>query len=139
MSRIYKRDTRVSIKIDDLVIEVSPLSLDQKSEVSTLMLHGRNACDLKELNKAISLAIKYAVKSVKGLTDENDDPYNVSFDGDSLSDQCVEELMNIEESEKMVMVCTALINKIPKMFTDMRGKAIEGVELISKGVASKNS
>lgn len=141
MARIYKRSDRIAVKIDEITVKLAPLSLDQKSEIQQLMLTGRTKADLKLLTKGIALSIKYGLKSVEGIEDSDGNPYKLSLDSnDQLTDECVDELMNLELSKKLSLVCAGLVNGVPKDFTDENGNPIEGIEVVkpSKVEASKN-
>lgn len=125
--RIYKRSDRIPIKIGDITIKVGPLSLAEKAEIGSLFFSGKVADQLK----ATLLTIKYGVKEVEGFFTE-DGPYQLSFEGEYLTDDCASELINTEAGEKMVVVCTSLIKKIPDVFTDEKGNKLEGVEILKK-------
>ncbi len=138
MAKIYKLSDRIKIKIDDILIKVAPLSVDQKNEVHLLMVKGAVTKDYKLLNSGIRLSLKYALKDLQGIklaSDENE-TYVLSFDENgNVTDECIDEIFNLEMNEKIVMVCQALAGKIPEKFTDEKGQPIEGVELI--GVEKK--
>ena len=138
--RIYKRTDRIPVKIGELTVKIAPLSLEQKAEVSTKLISGRVKGESKDLLHATMLAIKYAVKSIDGLTDGDDKPYQLQFDGELLTDECASELMNMSISGKVQSVCLALINNIPDEFTDfVTGQKLDGVEILKKESASKNA
>jgi hypothetical protein len=139
MARIYKRSDRVTIKIDDVLIKVAPLSLDQKAEVQQAMLLGKSKGNIREATRAMSLAVKYGVKSMEGLVDSDNKPYELQFDGENLSDECVEDLFNLEITDKLVMVCINLVNKVPNDFTDAQGNKLEGVELVKTKTSETSS
>jgi len=131
MARIYKRSDRIPVKIDDITVRLSPLSVSEKTEIQQAMLNGRAKSDLKELTRGISLAIKYSVKSVDGVVDSDGNPYKLEFDGDGLSQDSIDELMNMELTKKLSMVCAAMVSGVPKEFVDNDGNPLDGVEFIN--------
>lgn len=130
MARIYKRSDRITVKIDDITVKLSPLSMDEKLEIQMAMVQGKVKGDIKELTRGITLALKYSIKGIDGILDSDEKPYTLSFEGEYLSQDCVEELMNAELVKKLTIVCTTLVNGVPASFTDDKGNALEGVELV---------
>lgn len=137
MAKIYRRSDKLKIKIDDITIEVSPLSVDQKSEIQELMVKGRVKGDVRAVNQGLSLILKYGLKGISGVETHNGEAYALKFENGELIDECISDLMNMEVSEKIALVCTALVNKIPKEFTDTNGNKLEGVEFIKENSEEK--
>ncbi len=140
MARIYRKTDRITVKVDDITIKIAPLSVHQKVEIQNAMVLGRMNADLSEQMRGISLSLKYSVKGVEGLQDSDGNNYQLKFEGDSLSDESVDDLMNIEISKKLTMICAGILNGIPDEFSDQFGNKLEGVELIKtqKEDAQKN-
>jgi uncharacterized protein YfkK (UPF0435 family) len=140
MARIYRKTDRIAVKIDDISIKLAPLSIHQKVEIQNAMVLGRINGDLSEQMRGIALSLKYSVKGVEGLQDSDGNPYQLKFEGENLSDESVDDLMNIEISKKLTLVCAGILNGIPDEFSDQYGNKIEGVELIKtqKEDAPKN-
>lgn len=133
MARIYKRTDRIAVKIDDIVVKLAPLSLDQKTEIQQAMIHGKVKGDLKELTKGIALSIRYAVKSIEGVQDSDGNPYKVEVDSNGdLTKECVDDLMNLELTAKLSMVCASMVNGIPSEFKDNDGIPMSGVEVVKQ-------
>lgn len=124
--RVYKISDKIKIKIDELTFSVSPLSISDKNEVQTLMLEGQKEQNLAKLNDAIHLAIKLSVKDVEGLTDSNNEAYKFTYDNGKMSDENLNDLLNLPVSEKMIKVCSQIVSGVPTDFT------IEGVSFVEK-------
>ncbi len=131
MARIYKRSDRIVVQIDDVTVKLAPLSLDQKTEIQQALLMAKAKGDLKELTKAIVLAVKYSLKDIRGVQDE-DGEYKLRMDGDVVADDCLEEIMNLDMHKKLTMVTMSMLAGVPKVFTDEENKAIEGVEILNQ-------
>lgn len=140
MVRIYRTTDRIKVKVDSIVVTIAPLSVDEKAEISQFMLAGKLR-DFKAAAKGTALTVKYAVKDVSGIVDQKNQPYKVAFDENGyLTDQCVSELFNLEMSGKLTEICMSLVEKIPDVFTDAKGKKLEGVEILkTEDDDSKNS
>lgn len=110
--KIRKTTDKVSVKINDLVFKISPLTFDQKCSVQTLLASGGAASILK----ASKLAIKYAVKDVEGLQNQDGSKYEVKFDEEGLSDETIDDLSNTEINDNLNYICITLLNGMPKRF-----------------------
>lgn len=130
MARIYKRSDRIKIKIDEVTVTIAPLSLEQKTVAQSLMAQGKINRDYNLITKGIISLIKSAVKDIDGLENQDGTKYRLSFDGDSLSDESIDDLFNIELHKKLVMVCSSLVVSIPSQFVDEQGLPIEGVSVL---------
>lgn len=141
MVRIYKKSDRIPVRIGNITVRLAPLSKDEKTEIQLCMIRGRGNNDYKELTNGLFLSLKYAVKGIDGITDGDGNKYELQFDDNkNLTDDCVSDLLNMEEKDKLTLVCISLINKIPDEFTDEKGKKLEGVEIIkATGNPEKNA
>jgi hypothetical protein len=131
MAKIYRTSDRIKIQIDDVVVTISPLSYHQKMDAQSDIANGQLKKDFNLMNSGIIKSLKYAIKDVKGLVDAKGKPYKLEFIDGVLSEQCVDDIFNIELHKKLTMVCAALMSGVPSEFTDQDGNKIEGVEIIS--------
>lgn len=138
MARIYRTSDRIKVKIDDTVVTIRPLTYHQKAEIQSHFL-GFTQGDVTKATEAMVSAIKYAVTGIEGIEDCDGRPYELEFDCDALSEDCVSDLLNIEISDKLQQVCSSLLHGIPKGFVDNSGKPIEGVEIVKKVKSDPNS
>ena len=135
MSRIYRLSDRVKVRIGDKetgsVLTLAPLDRQQKQEIQQLMYESRKG-DPKKAVDAIALAIKYSVKNITGLVDGDDNPYVLEFDAGMLTDSCVEDIMNMPDSDKVSFVAASWINGVPKNFLGPDGNPLPDVEIINE-------
>lgn len=119
---------RISFKIGSVSFILSPLSYLQKQELSdcTRMVAGEQHFDLV---KAQSLYVKYSLKDIKGLKDYNGEDYKLEFDGDFLTDDCVSEILNLEEREKLTNASWQILNGIKPLEDPVTGKKLAGVKM----------
>ena len=136
MAKIYRSTDRVKIKITDddgsnpIIVTVAPLTHHQKTEIQNMMLGGKSRGDLTSITKGIELSIKYSVKGVEGLTDMHGNDYKPSMEGDILSDESVSDLLNMDLSNKLIMVCSNLTSGFTSKFKDEKGTDLLGVEIV---------
>lgn len=131
MAKIYRKTDRIKIKIDDITVSISPMTISQKTEIQSFMNDGLIGRNLKAMTHGMVLMLKYGLKDISGLEDQDNKPYRLQFENDMVTDECIEDLFNIELKDKLVNVCSALLNGIPKKIVDHTGKELEGVQIIS--------
>lgn len=130
--KLFKMTDRVKIKIDDIILSISPLSLEQKEEISAHLLEFGTKKDVKHYINAVATSVKYALKDIEGVTDIKGNKYELSFEEDgSLTKGCIEELLNTQISGKIGASCIAFIDNIPSKIYGDDGNALEGVEIIN--------
>lgn len=135
MARIYRRTDRIVVKIDDITVKLAPLTLHQKTEIQQTMIKSRTSMDIREATRGIALSIQCSLKGLEGVEDMDGNPYKLQFEDDLLTEACVDDLMNLELTKKLTMVCASMVNGIPKEFADNNGVPIEGVEIVAVGVS----
>lgn len=134
MAKIYKISDRIRVKVGGLVFKIGPLTFDQKAEIQSLAASG----DFKQSLKSAKLAVKYGVKGVEGLEDSKGNPYELESDESGLSEDSINDLLNLEENETLSMVCLGLLRGIPEHFTNpFDGKRLEGVSIVKEGAGKK--
>lgn len=114
MARIYRLTDRIKYKIGEVEIQISPLSVHDKATLHSY-LKKTQAGDDKAIVDCSVKAIKYAVKAISGVENADGTPYELQFEGNSnhLTDECVEDLMNLSESPNMIVLCSQLVAGIP--------------------------
>lgn len=133
MAQIYKVTDRIKVKVGDITLILSPLTKEQKMNTQ---LHTAKAVkgDMESAMKAVELAVKYSIKGIEGLFHVNDQgvevPYTVKLEGGVLSDEAINDLMNMELSDKISNVATAFLGGVPSEIKDQKGNKIEGIEVI---------
>lgn len=134
MAKIYKISDRIRVDIGGLVFKLGPLTYEQKAEIQALAASG----DFKQALDSAKLAVKYGLKDVEGLEDSEGKPYQIKTDESGIADDCLNDLLNLEQNEQLSMVCLGLIRGIPDHFTNpFDGKKLEGVSIIKEGAGKK--
>lgn len=126
MARIYRVTDRIYVKIDDITVTIRPLKHVEKTEIQSHMAK----LSAEGASEGVRLAMKYAICEVQGIVDSDNKPYKVELDEQGVSDECLEDLLNIGMDEKLQMVCVGLLAGVPKEFTDQKNKPLEGVEIV---------
>jgi len=134
MGKIYKIGSKVAVNVADLVIEISPMTFEQKAQVQQTLVTG----DIMAALTATKLAVKFGLKSIKGLEDEDGNEYSLEMDSEGVSDSSLDDIFNIQESGDIATVCMELLRGIPKSFVHPEtGKPLKGVSFVKKASAGK--
>jgi hypothetical protein len=140
VSRIYKTSSRIEVKIEDLSIFISPLSYHQKMELQDLMVKAA-AGDMDAAMKAIVKALKVTLKDIRGVVTVNENnedvPYVLEFQDGEVTDDCINDLLNMPVSNKITAVCTSLLGGVPDKILGPDGKPLEGVSIVAPKMESK--
>ena len=131
MVKIYRVNDRISLNIDGLTVKISPLSFQQKMDVQALVLEGTAMSAMK----GAALALKYSLKEIKGLESEEGE-YQLEVENNMVTDNCIDDLFNIEQGTKLTLVALNLLQGIPESFINPEnGEPIKGVKIL-KGKSS---
>jgi hypothetical protein len=132
---IHKITDKIKVKIGEIAFWVSPLSWDQKQDI----LSDAKMNDGKVSNRNSTYkCIKYAVKDIEGVVLSDGSPYTLKLENGVLSDESVEEILNLELSPRLIMTCYSLVHGVPnKIFNPVTGEPLEGVEIVSSGSKKK--
>lgn len=99
--KVLKLSDRISIKQNGLEIVISPLSYEQKIELAGLAKIDAGENVVKTMSQ-IAKTLKACVKDIKGLTNYDDTPYELSFVDGYLSDECVDEIIQTLGNEEIL-------------------------------------
>lgn len=132
MSIIYKTTDRIKYNLGEIQIEISPLDYHDKSILHTHIARSQTG-DVESLMKASAETIKRCVKSITGLCNPDGTIYELQFEANDkhLTDECVSDLLNIQESNNMINLCGQLIAGIPSQLP-------KGVTLVAEGTKGPN-
>jgi hypothetical protein len=136
MVKLYRTTDRINLKIGPLEVKIAPLSFNQKSEIQSEIM---KPTPMAVMNAA-RMAVKYAVKDIKGIQTPDGKEYKLSFDGDVLSDESLDDLLNIDQDNKIGVICTQLIRGVPTKFMDAQtNMPMEDVEIIDEAPEEKKN
>lgn len=134
MAKIYRTSDKIKIKIggdDGIILTVSPLNQHQKTEIQQHLIKSQITKDPTSATLGVTLALKYAVKAIDGIEDMDGNKYQLALENNILTDECVQDLMNMEMIGPVMMVCSSLSNGVPKKFVNnITGEDLPDVEII---------
>lgn len=134
--RVYSTKDRIKIKMDDVVVSISPLTYEQKKVVQEMLVKAQGKESL--YMDASYTAIRFAVKDISGLTNANGEKYELEFEENILTEGCMDDLLNIEITSRMNAICMALVNGMPDCIINPEtGEKMEGVEILNPQTEEK--
>ena len=134
MAKIYKTTDRIKLKIGGVTVSVAPLTFNQKNEIQLVMYDAAKNKDTMGILKAAFLCVKYAVKHIEGVEQADGSPYKLESENGSLTDDSVNDLFSLEESDNLSMVCINLLQSRYDNFINIETKEkLAGVEVITEG------
>ena len=117
---------RIPVKIHDMTVKISPLSYDVKSACQSLIMNGNHM-------EAAVYALKNSIKEIDGLENEDGSKYQLQFSEGQISQDSIDEILNVPGSDEMQLVAISLLQGIPKEFVDPgTGKKLTGVEFLKE-------
>jgi len=128
MVKILRLSDRVKVKMGKISFLLAPLSNDRKREVSscTTIKGGEAVFDYA---MAQHLYIKYSLKKIEGVKTYDNENYELDFEGDSLTDDCVSDVFNLPQKGDLVSCAWQIMNGMPDKLVDDSGNKMQGVAL----------
>lgn len=136
MTTLYMPGEKVPLKIDNITVSVSQLTMAQKATVIEKL---QNATSALSLIEAAQLAVKFGVKSVEGVSLSDGSPFKVSLEGNVLTDESVEALLCLPQSDKIQGACFGLLKGLSNPLVGSDGKPIPGVEVVANSKPRKQA
>ena len=133
---IHRKNDKVSVTIDTIEVKISPLTYQQKSELQAHMMKAVNG-DMDEAMISVRKALKFCLKDIKGVFYIDDDgekrEYKLEFEDNMLTNDSVDDVLNMPISGKLNSVCAAMLQGVPDAIIDGEGNPIEGIKIKKLG------
>lgn len=129
----YQFGLEIEAGKDKLKLKLKQLTYKEKGLITSLATSNKAGVISQDTSLVVFYNLKYAVKGVEGLTDEEGNPYKLTFDEDgSLTDECVDELLGTPFSDSMQFAALKLSEpSFPSQVVHpLTNKPIEGVSVI---------
>ncbi len=134
MTIVYRKNDVIKVKVHDIEVHLNPLTHHQKNKIQSLLVSG----NVDSLMAGATMAIKCAIKDVKGLTLPDGSEYRLSFENGQVTDESLDDLMNLQCQGELSSVCIQLVNGIPDDFINNEtGEVLPGVKILRDGNSSK--
>lgn len=134
MTVVYRKSDVVKVKVHDLEVHLNPLTHHDKNQIQSLLVSG----NVDGLMAGATMALKCAIKDVKGLKLPDGSDYKLEFEGGKLSDEAIDDLLNLKCQGELSAICIAMVNGIPDEFINPEtGEVYEGVKIMRDGDSEK--
>lgn len=137
--KVYRANSKISVKIGDAVFKLSPFTQEQKIELMQFVsMDGGSR--IENLAKMSFMACKFAIKEVSGIVYEDGSEFKLEVDEKGVTDKCLSELMNTEINQELLASCQALLQGVPKeILNPVNQKKFDNVEILSDSSIPKKS
>lgn len=128
MIKILRMTDRVKLKIGKVTFFLAPLMNDHKMEMASTVatVSGEKVIDY---GQAQHLYLKYALKDLQGVTDYHGEKYELEFEGDYLTDECISEVSNLSQKDELMGVAWQIFQGLPNKIVDPNGKEYKKASL----------
>ncbi|MGB0452604.1 MAG: hypothetical protein ACPGJV_02735 [Bacteriovoracaceae bacterium] len=116
MAKILRLTDTIKLGVEEVTFHLRPLSKEQKEEISNCitMVEGEPSIDVAKSN---SLYLKFALKDIEGVEGFDGEPYVLTKNEQGLlTDECIEEVLQLNHREKLVMAAYQMLETIPDEF-----------------------
>jgi len=119
---------RYILKINDITLKIAPLSFEAKQKIGELEMR-EGGVVFEDTLRGLKIIIQYMVKEIEGVKRPNGEIYELEFEDNILTEECVGDLLNLNLRE--IPVSFWQINEeIPKTIKDpITGKKLKGVSI----------
>lgn len=133
---IYRKNDLLDVNIDGIGFKISPLSFHEKNELQQHMIKAVSG-DMTEAMIAVRKSIQFCLKGISGVYCFNEsgkkEPYRLELVDNKITEDCLDELMNMPINNKLSAVCSAMLTGIPDKIVDNQGNVIEGITIVKRG------
>jgi hypothetical protein len=128
--KILRVTDRVKLTVGGVTFYIAPLTKDQKTEATQCTMTTAGGNTTLDLLGAQCIYLKYGLKKIEGVKDSSGKDYQLSFDGDCLSDDSLTELMTLPIMDSVYNYFWQSLNGMPDELKDpSTGKKLKGVKL----------
>jgi len=128
MSKILRMSDRVVLSIGEVKFTLAPMNHLQKQEISACskMIGGEEHFDMMASQ---IVYLKHSIKDIEGIKDYKGNDYKLNFEGNQLTDECVSEILNLEQRSDLTVAAWQLLGGIQDLVDPDTGEEMKGVEL----------
>lgn len=137
MAKILRTTDIIRFEVGEVKFGISPLSVEKKSLVSgaTRLVGGEYVHDLVT---AQQIFIKHSLKELSGVQDYDGNEYVLEFENGSLTDECVDDIFNLEQRSEFMVIGWEVFNGLADKIKDPKKKKLfskVNLEVVGKSKA----
>ena len=127
---IYTQQDRIKISIHEVDLIVKPLSYKEKINWSNCITNSGGSQNENALT-GLGLLLKFSLKEIHGITYSDGTAFTLEFDeANNLTDECIDNLMNLEMTTDLITVMYSLLKGIPTEMKDASGNLIDYIKIV---------
>lgn len=101
MITIYRLTDQIPVRVGEVTFWISPLSLEHRGKLNS-MSEKVSGSQIEVALDGATLALKYSLKDIEGVTDATGNPYKLEFGPDgALTDDCLSEIIQLAGTPKL--------------------------------------
>lgn len=128
--RIARLSDRFKIKMEDVEVIVAPLSGKQKLEMTSMIKQNESGRFFIDKIAQELFLVKHSIKGISGLKDLDGNAYELSFEGEYLSDACADELLGFLVNSYFTVANTQIIAGIMgDVVNPITGEVVKGISV----------
>jgi hypothetical protein len=131
---VRKTTQSVPVEIDGVTFMFRPLSMAEKTELMSSLDRDNSPSALLAWTKSV---IARSLRDIRGLTNEDGTDYRATFDGGMLSNESMDDLLNLPIADKIMLVGGLFIKGVPQdgqLIHPQTGEPIAGI-VVKKSLA----
>lgn len=128
MTQILRMNDRITLKIGDITFYLAPLNHGHKMQLTSMtkVVKGEEIYDFLG---AQAYYIKHGLKDVEGIETYDGEKYELQFEGNELTDDCVSEILNLEQKSLLTTAAWQLLEGVKDLIDPITQEKLEGVEM----------
>lgn len=140
MIKVEKMGKKFGLEIeegeDKILFIFNQLNYFARNKIATLTTSYRNGKLVQDIGLVCFYNVKFGLKDVNGLVDDNGQPYQLEFEDDqkqALTDNCVDEIMGSEISSQLILAASNIGSKVPAVVLDpVTSEPVKGIKVVEQ-------
>ena len=119
------------VKIGDVVVYCKQLSYRVRSMIGARFHAQKSGTEMHDMVGLLFEVLRHSIVKVEGFVNPDGSPFELEFENDVLTENCLDSLMYVERVGDTLQLCASnfLNMKVPDKFLGVDGRIIEGVTI----------
>lgn len=128
------------LKFKEVAIFCKQLSYRQRSIIGAKHVQQKSGANVQDVVGLLFEVLKHSIKRVEGFKNPDGSDYQLRFDGEALADDCLEEILHVEDLGDILQGCASnfLNMREPgKILNPQTGEPYDDVSIIKEPDSKK--
>ena len=119
------------IKIGEAVFYCKQLSYKMRSIIGAKYHRQQSGNQVQDVVGLLFEVLRHSIKKVEGFVNPDGSPFELKFENDVLTEECLDQLFRVERVGDILQMCaSSFVNlREPDVIVDADGQPIEGVSI----------